>query len=191
MLSTALVIMGSPGPSNLSAAAVGAAFGARRAAPYVVGLALGTMLVLLLVLAGFVSIVSAMPAAALAIRVLGALYILYLALQIATAPPVLATNADSRAPSFVGGVLLGIGNPKAYFAIAAVVAGVALLPDRPFADAVAKAVVLCVLIGFIQAGWLYLGVLLSSLMQAPKSARIINIGMAVALVASAIISVLQ
>lgn len=149
------------------------------------------MLVLLLVLAGFVSMVSAFPAAALAIRVLGALYILYLALQIATAPPLAAASADTRTPSFLGGVLLGVGNPKAYFAIAAVVAGVALFPDRPFADAVAKAGILCVLIGFIQAGWLYLGVLLSSLMQAPKSARIINSGMAVALVASAVISVLQ
>jgi threonine/homoserine/homoserine lactone efflux protein len=181
--------MGSPGPTNLSAAAVGAAFGARRAAPYVTGLALGTMVVLVLVIAGFASLASAFPAAALVLKIFGVLYILYLALQIATARPIEASEA--AAPSFTGGVLLGVANPKAFFSIAAVVAGVALVPDDPVADGLAKAAMLSVLIALIQAGWLCLGVVLSSLLQSPRSARMVNGTMAVILVASAIMSVLQ
>lgn len=191
LLITAVVIMGSPGPTNLSAAATGAAFGIRRAMPYVAGLALGTMAVLAAAAAGFVSLVSAIPMAPLLIRILGIAYILYLAWQIASAPPLEAGVDDAAVPTFRGGVLLGIANPKAYFAISAVVASATLIPRDPAVDAILKTVALSIIIIAIQAAWLLLGLLLARLMTNPAWSRPINIGMALLLIASAVLSVLS
>jgi threonine/homoserine/homoserine lactone efflux protein len=190
LIASALVVMGSPGPTNLSAAAVGAAFGVRRSAPYVVGLALGTLAVLAAVAAGFASLVSTVPMAALLIRIVGIAYILYLAWQIAIAPPLTTDTNDVSTPTLSAGFLLGVANPKAYFAISAVMASATLIPDEPVADVILKIGMLAALVALIQATWLLLGLLLARVMADPSRSRPINIGMALLLVASAIGSVL-
>ncbi|HEX9447859.1 MAG TPA: hypothetical protein VF920_07755, partial [Dongiaceae bacterium] len=61
LLLAALVVMGSPGPATLSVTAIGAAFGFRRALPYLCGIVLGTDLVLLAVALGLTSVLLAQP----------------------------------------------------------------------------------------------------------------------------------
>ncbi len=173
---SAAVIMGSPGPSTMSATAVGAAFGLRRSLGYVGGLVLGTTAVLLAVAVGVVAVVWSIPHAAPVLLAISALYILYLAVRIATAPPLAAAGDRLAAPALPAGFFLAAANPKAYLAIAAVFAG------SPALGAGAKIVVLAAMIVLIHMVWLSAGATLSHLLQDPVRSRIANVAMAAGLV---------
>ncbi|MGO4123625.1 LysE family translocator [Inquilinus sp. YAF38] len=177
LLLASAVVMGSPGPSTISLTAVGASFGIRRSLPYAGGLITGTVAVLLAVAAGVVALVTSIPDGALVLGVLSAAYILYLAVKIATAPPLGGRGGSATAPGFLGGLGLAIANPKAYVAIAAIFAA------DPGLDAVVKTTVLSGMVVLIHFCWLLAGVSLSRWLHDPVAARIINLAMAAALVA--------
>ncbi|MBN8941812.1 MAG: LysE family transporter [Rhizobiales bacterium] len=183
LILASVVIMGSPGPSTVSATAMGAAFGIRRSLYYVGGLVLGTIAVLLAVSMGVVALILSMPRAASALTIVSAAYILYLAFKIATAPPLESQGKDVAGPAFAGGFLLAIANPKAYLAIAAVFAGTTLLAERPGLDATLKVALLSGMIVIIHLFWLIAGASLSRVLRDPTSSRVINVALAVILVA--------
>src|ERR1700730_5048730 len=81
LILASVVIMGSPGPSTISATAMGAAFGVRRSLKYVGGLMAGTATVLVAVALGIVALMVSIPEGARALGVASAVYILYLALK--------------------------------------------------------------------------------------------------------------
>lgn len=184
LLLASLVIMGSPGPSTISATAVGAAYGFRRSLGYVSGLIAGTVIVLLAVAAGVVAILLSVPHGALVLTAVSAVYILYLAFKIATAPPLARRDDQVAAPAFSGGLLLAIANPKAYLAIAAVFAGVSLFQDQRLLDALVKVALLTAMIVAIHMVWLLVGASLSRFLQNPTVSRAVNITLAVLLVAA-------
>ncbi len=166
LIVASLLVMGSPGPSTVSVTAVGAAFGLRRSIAYTSGLVAGTVAVLL-----------AEPRLAPVLLAASAAYILYLAFRIATAPPLSTHDGTVAAPSFVGGVLLAIANPKAYVAIAAVFAGSTLAP-------VPKIAVLSGMVVLIHVAWLLAGAAFSRVFHDPVWSRRVNIAFAAALVAT-------
>jgi len=169
------VIMGSPGPSTISATAMGAAFGVRRSLRYVGGLIAGTMAVLLAVSIGAVS----------------AAYILFLAFKIATAPPLESQGRQMAAPAFLGGFLLAVANPKAYLAIGAVFAGAAPLAGDGGVDALIKTGLLGGMIVAIHLAWLLAGASLSRVLRDPVSSRVVNVALAAALVATTCVALLS
>ena len=83
-----LALAGSPGPATLSLAATGAAFGSRRGLAYMTGIDLGMVLVMAITASGVTGVLLALPGAAPVVTVLAALYFVYLAWRIATAPAV-------------------------------------------------------------------------------------------------------
>ena len=182
LILAALAVMGSPGPSTVSVTAVGAAFGLRRSLAYALGLIAGTAAVLLAVAAGVVAALLAIPNAQPVLLAASAFYVLWLAWRIASAPRLAMDTANVAAPSFVGGLLLAIANPKAWVAIAAVFAGSAVHP-------LIKIAVLVGMIVLIHAAWLLAGASLSRLFYDPRSARIANILFALVLVATAVLAV--
>lgn len=182
LLLASLVIMGSPGPSTISATAVGAAYGFRRSLGYVSGLIVGTVAVLLAVATGVVAFLLSVPRGALVLTAVSAAYILYLAVKIATAPPLARRDDQVAAPAFSGGFLLAVANPKAYLAIAAVFAGVSLFQDRRLLDAMVKIALLTGMIVAIHVIWLLVGAALSRFLQHPAISRAVNICLAVLLV---------
>ncbi|BCH23875.1 threonine transporter RhtB [Mesorhizobium sp. L-8-10] len=190
LVMAALAVMGSPGPSTVSVTAVGAAYGFRRSVPYMSGLVAGTIAVLLAVAAGFVALLLSMPRLLPLLVAASVAYILYLAFRIATAPPLARQERDAPAPSFAGGFLLGVANPKAYLAIAAVFAGASLAAQAPIVDAAAKIVVLSAMIVFIHVFWLAIGVSLAALFYDPVTSRRTNIVLALLLVATLVVGLL-
>src|SRR5437762_2988123 len=180
------VVMGSPGPSTMSAMAVSAAFGLRRSMVYVLGLMLGTAAVLAAVATGVVAMLLSMPALAHILLYASAGYILFLAYQIATAPPVSAQSPDIPAPSFAPGFLLAVANPKAWFAIAAVFAASTLVATSGTIDALIKAAILTIMIVIIHLGWVLAGASLAGLLRDPVTSRVANIAFAMVLAATAI-----
>lgn len=188
LILASLVVMGSPGPSTMSVTAVGAAFGFRRSLAYATGLILGTTVVLVAVAAGVVAMLLSLPRLAPVLVAASAAYIAYLAFKIATAPPLSRQDRAASAPSFAGGFLLGVANPKAYLAIAAVFAGTTLAVEPPVIEAMLKTAVLTIMIVVIHLCWLTAGVSLSRLLHHPVSSRIVNLLFAAILIFTAIIA---
>jgi threonine/homoserine/homoserine lactone efflux protein len=140
---------------------------------------------------GVVALVLSIPQGALALGALSAVYIFYLALKIATAPPLETGNERASDPAFAGGFLLAIANPKAYLAIAATFAGATLFADDHGLDAVAKTTLLGVMIVIIHLGWLLAGASLSRVLHDPLSSRLINVSLAAALLAATLATLLN
>lgn len=186
----ALPLMGSPGPATMSLAAMGAAFGSRKGLPYLSGIVAGTFGVLILIAAGVTGLILAQPELARAVTVLAAVYIVYLAYRIATAPVVAKAGTATRPPSFHGGFLLAIANPKAFAAIGAVYSGHRLLQHDPMLDAMAKIGALSIVIIGVNSAWLIFGSALSSLLRCPRTGRIANVAFALMLVGSVVLAVL-
>ena len=190
LILAAVVVMGSPGPSTISATAMGAAFGFRRSLKYVCGLIAGTTAVLLAVSVGVVALLFSIPEGARALNAVSAAYILFLAYKIATAPPLESRGGEGRAPAFLGGLLLAIANPKAYLAIAAVFAGATLFADDRGRDAIVKTAVLAAMIVIIHIVWLLAGASLSRVLRDPVRSRLVNVALAAALVATTLVALI-
>lgn len=186
----ALPLMGSPGPATLSLAAIGAAFGARVGVPYLAGIIAGTFGVLLLIATGVTGLILAQPVLVTLISFLAAVYILYLAYRIATAPVIARESGEAKTPSFSGGFVLAIANPKAFAAIGAVYSGNSLFPNALMIDAIAKIAALSFVIVAVNSVWLFFGSILSSVLKDPKTGRIANIAFAIMLIASVAITLL-
>jgi threonine/homoserine/homoserine lactone efflux protein len=185
------VVMGSPGPSTMSALAVSAAFGLRRSFIYVLGLMLGTGAVLLAVATGVVAMLLSLPALGRVLIYASAAYVLYLAWQIATAPPLGDQPADVPSPSFTPGFVLAVANPKAWFAIAAVFTAATLSAGSSALDAMLKVAVLALMIVVIHLAWVFAGASLSRFLRDPVISRIANVAFAVVLAATAVVPLLR
>lgn len=190
LLLASAAIMGSPGPATISLVAVGSAFGVRPSLPYLVGIIVGTTAVLVAVATGITAALLAVPATGSVLVAIAALYIVWLAYHIATAPPLSDQSDASDAPSLAGGTLLGVANPKAWVAIAAVFAS-ARLADAATTDAVAKVAVLTGMIVLINASWLVAGASLAPLLRDPRRGRIVNVALAAALVSATALTVVR
>lgn len=127
----------SPGPNNAVLWASGISFGFRRTLPHVVGGALGVGALVVGVAAGIGALLEAVPAAALALRVAGTGYLLYVAWRVAGSGVIARSEAAHPLGVWQAAVFQWL-NPKAWvFAIAVVgtflpedmhgLAGIALL----------------------------------------------------------------
>jgi len=188
LLLISLAIMGSPGPATISLIAAGSVYGVRRSLPYLAGIIVGTTIVLVAVATGITAALLAVPPIGSILIGISAAYILWLAYHIATAPPLSKPTGAPIAFSLMGGALLGIANPKAWVAIAAVFAS-AHLADSPTTDAAAKIAVLTVMIIVICATWLFAGTSIAPVLRDPRRARIVNAALAVGLVAATALAV--
>jgi len=179
LLLAALPLMASPGPATVGSAASGATFGLRRSVPFLAGIILGTMLVLILVSCGVTGLVLAIPGAAPVILAVGCTYILYLAYKIATAAPVSVATETAKAPTVTGGLIVGLANPKSYAVFGALLSSVELVPAAPTLDAIYKVAVLSGMIIAVNSVWLVFGATFSRVLSTPRLARAVNIGFAV------------
>jgi len=186
----AAAVMGTPGPSTMAVMATAAAFGVRRALGFVSGAIAGTIAVLLAVATGVVALLISIQGLGFLLTLASAVYILYLALKIATAPPLSKQTADAAAPSLAAGFLLAIANPKAWFAIAAVFTGSTLLESSHELDALLKAAVLAVMIVLIHLCWLLGGVSLAGFLRDPPRSRIVNVVFGLILVGTTVLALI-
>jgi len=176
-----LAIMGSPGPATISLVAAGSAYGVRRSVPYLIGIIVGSTIVLAAVATGITAALLAVPVIGSIVVWISAAYIVWLAYRIATAPALSEPSATRGAFSLTDGALLGIANPKAWVAIATVFAS-AHLADSLTMDAAAKFAVLIAMIVVICTTWLVGGTSITPLLRDSRRARIVNAALAAALI---------
>jgi threonine/homoserine/homoserine lactone efflux protein len=177
-------LTGSPGPATLGLSAAAAAFGMRRSLALMAGIIASVLVVFAAAAAGLTGLILAQPMLGPIVKAASVLYMLWLAWSIASAPP-LADGASGDAPSFWGGIFLGVGNPKAYAAMAAVSSGFVLAADGR-TDAALKAAILLLVMIVVDLAWLLAGSALARTMRNPGWSRAINILFALALLASVV-----
>ena len=134
----AFPLMGSPGPATISLAGIGTAFGFRQGIAYLLGIIMGTFAVLVMIATGITALLLARPILVTALTIAAAMYILYLAWKIASAPVGIAKVTTERVPSFSTGLILALANPKAFAAIGAVYSGHTVFAGNLIGDSIAK-----------------------------------------------------
>jgi threonine/homoserine/homoserine lactone efflux protein len=179
-----LALAVTPGPATLSLAATGAAFGARRGLGYLTGIVIGMVIVMGIIATGVAGLLLALPGAKPVATTLAAAYFAYLAIRIATAPPLAEGGGQRRQPSFAAGMFLSLVNPKGYAAMAALFSSFVLVKERLELDAAVKVIVLVAIIIAASMAWLFAGAGLTRFFRAPRANRVINMTFATLLVAS-------
>ncbi|MCR9136561.1 MAG: LysE family transporter [Alphaproteobacteria bacterium] len=188
---TAFPLMGSPGPATLGLAGVGTAYGFHRGVPFLTGIILGTVGVLVLVASGATAIILSQPVLTRVLTLLAMGYILYLAWRIASAPIAGCGGPVAKVPTLFTGLVLALANPKAFAVIGAVYVGQRLVDNDIVADTLAKLAALSAVIVITAIAWLAFGSLFSQFLTHPRLGRVVNIVFAVMLVVSVGFSILS
>lgn len=178
-----------PGPGVLSTAGVGAAYGFRAGFRYVLGLWLGNNLVGLIVVSGLAAVVFSVPSVRIVLTVLSMAYLLYIAARIAFAGAKVAFITPETVPSTRDGLLLQFINPKAYVVNSAMFSGFVIYPDYFALEVVVKFLIANAVWIPVHFAWLGAGVWLHRLDLPTRTQRVINIGMASAMIAVVVIAV--
>jgi len=184
LLMFVVVTLFTPGPNNTMLMTSGLNFGFRRGLPHLWGVALGFAVMVLAVGIGLGALFQAYPTAYTVLKYVGAIYLLYLAWQIATSgPPEEDEAAGGRPITFLQGAAFQWLNPKGWvMAVGAVstYAAVAAFPNN--------VLLIAFLFGSLgilsSATWLGFGTGLKRLLTSPRAVRTVNIAMALLLVAS-------
>lgn len=194
MISFALAVVFlilTPGPGVLTTAGFGAAYGFRRSLAYVLGLFIGTNLVMLAVISGFAAVLLSVPWLRTVLVLASLAFLLYLAAKIAFAGAKIAFIAATAPPGIIGGVLLQIVNPKAYAVNTSLITGFNYAPDAVVFELVTKVLIASAIWIPIHLLWLWAGVRVHELNLSRSRQRLINVGMALALLAVVALSVVS
>ncbi len=192
----ALITSITPGPNNLMVMASAAAFGWTRTLPLISGIALGIASMLGAAALGLGALLQQAPELLVAVRLLGAAWLLWLAWQFAAPavrrrPP---AGAGSRGPAVPGRPLRAYEaalfqwiNPKAWtLAVAASAAYAGLAPDAATRALVMIAAIL-VIAPFSNSVWALAGSALRRLTGEGATGRVFGLAMALLIVVSAVV----
>jgi threonine/homoserine/homoserine lactone efflux protein len=172
-----------PGPNNVMVAASAASYGIRATIPHMLGIAIGFATMLALVCAGLGSALVNWPLLLPLFRWGGAAWLLWLAWQIAMAPPP-GEGGRGRLLGFMGAVGFQWINPKAWL-IAIGAAGEYLSPDQSIFVQLARIFLIFLAVGMpCLMVWALLGSGAGRLLRSPVRLRAFNVAMAVLLVLS-------
>lgn len=115
-----------PGPNNIMLTSSGVLFGFVRSIPHMLGITTGFGVLLALCAAGIGSLVMAVPAAHVILKVLGSAYLVYLAWQLRGMAFRTDEASRARPMSFFGAAAFQFANPKAW--VMAITGASAFLP---------------------------------------------------------------
>jgi threonine/homoserine/homoserine lactone efflux protein len=175
-----------PGPNNILLWASGAAFGVRGSWPHVLGTALGVGMMAVLVAAGLGVLVTTIPPLALAMKVAGSVYLLYLAWQVAGAGALERTTA-ARPMGLLQAIAFQLVNPKVWiFAVGAV--STFRPPNVPIALGSALVALAMMAIAIPSSVlWVVGGDALNRLIERPATRRAVSLGLALLVVATVVL----
>lgn len=176
-----LFLIITPGPGVMTTAGFGAAYGFRPSLRYVLGLFIGTNLVMLSVMTGLAAIILSVPWLRMVLMAGSVGYLLYLAARIAFAGAKISFMEAKTAPGVLGGVMLQAINPKAYAVNSSLILGFNYAPDNFLFEMVTKALILNTIWIPIHLAWLWAGVSLHRLNLPTHIQRGINILMALSM----------
>lgn len=181
----------SPGPSNISSAAMGVLHGYRKTVPFLLGLVVGFLCLMSLSAWASTSVLRLFPVLQPILQYVGAAYIIYLAYGMLKASYNFASKSvnddgDLQPLGFTNGFVLQVLNPKL------VVYGIALfstflvsLANQPARIAVAVSLLACVAF-CATSTWAFFGTLIKSQLRYPRVQFGVNLLLALLLVYTAL-----
>lgn len=182
----AFVTSASPGPVNIIAVSSGISFGVRRTLPQIMGATLGFSLLLFAVGMGLGEILSATPWLLTSLKVVGSLFLCYLAYKLFKSEDTASDVSLKKPPSFLDGLLAQWVNPKAWIVAAAGVSTYTI-PGAAYQISVIIMALLFMTICFPSiAAWAILGATAKNLLKQPRLIHRFNMIMALLLLLSVI-----
>jgi len=173
-----------PGPNNVMLTTTGLNFGVRRGIPHLLGICIGFPVMLALIGLGFGTLFQLYPVLHEIIKIIGIVYLLYLAWKIASSSGGISTVSQSRPINFWQSAAFQWINPKAWIMGSSALAAYTTLDDSFFIQ-VAIVCVTFMIITFPCAGvWLFFGAGLQKFLRDPAHLKLFNIAMALLLVGS-------
>ena len=175
-----------PGPNNILLWASGATFGLRRTWPHVLGTALGVGLLAILVAAGLGVLITTIPPLALAMKVAGSVYLLYLAWQVAGAGALERTTA-SRPMGLLQASAFQLVNPKVWiFAVGAVSTFRPATLPIALGSALVALAMMAVTVPTALA-WVVAGDVLNRVIERPAARRAVSLALALLIVVTIVL----
>ncbi|MDJ0778081.1 MAG: LysE family translocator [Gammaproteobacteria bacterium] len=173
-----------PGPNNVMLTTTGLNFGVRRGIPHLLGICIGFPVMLALIGLGFGAVFERYPIVHEIIKVVGIVYLLFLAWKIAMTRGGVERIDQSKPISFLQAAAFQWVNPKAWIMGSSALAAYTSLE----ADFFLQVTIICLTFALITlpcAGiWLVSGAGLQRFLRDPAHLRTFNIAMALLLVAS-------
>jgi threonine/homoserine/homoserine lactone efflux protein len=175
-----------PGPNNVVLWGIGLRYGYRAAIPYLLGIPLGVGLMVLAAAAGLGVLITTVPALGIGLKVVGSVYLLYLAWQVLRIAAV--EEADIvAAPGFGKSVAFQFVNPKAWFFVLSAVAAFRPAGMDLLLGALLMALVVMVIIVPSAGLWAVGGDALSRVIRTPGARHAVNLILAVVLIAMVVL----
>jgi threonine/homoserine/homoserine lactone efflux protein len=163
-----------PGPNNIMIMSSGVNYGVQKSLPHLAGIQLGFLLMLLAVGLGAGLLLQQQPLLHTLIKLLGSVYLLYLAWKIARAAPEQINTGSSKPLSFWQAIAFQWVNGKAWVMITGAIAAFTSLQGVYWQQLTLIALVF-LLVGLPCTGsWLLFGAALKKLLTAPKQRQWFN-----------------
>jgi len=180
----AIATSATPGPNNIMVSAAAANHGFRATIPHILGIAVGSAVMLLVFGSGLAGPLAAAPRLHDLLRWVGVAWMLWLAFKIATAQGALGGGGGRPPLSFVGAALFQWVNPKAWLIALATVATYTTAEGSLYRQVASLALVFFLVSLPCVGAWAALGAGASRFLATPRRLRAFNIVMALLLVAS-------
>ncbi|MFQ3249317.1 MAG: threonine/homoserine/homoserine lactone efflux protein [Glaciecola sp.] len=175
-----------PGPNNVMIMASGVNHGFGKSIPHLAGIDLGFPLMLVAVGLGATEVFEAYPPLFMMMKVVGVLYLSYLAFKIASSPVQSFEQAKAKPFSFIQAALFQWVNPKAWIMCIGAVVTYASAGDGYFEQVLQIALIFFLFGAPCTVIWLGFGSSLKSVLTQARYLRAFNIAMASLLMASLI-----
>jgi len=173
-----------PGPNNVMLMASGVNFGFRRTLPHIFGIGIGFLSLLLGVGFGLGALLTAFPAAHVALKIAGGAYLLYLAWRVAMTRSISEGKGGSARPmTFLEAAAFQWVNVKAWVMA---ITGISVYSSStsPFLSVILVAVAFALVNLPCVSTWAAFGVALRGFLSEPTRLKWFNIAMGIALAAS-------
>ncbi|MFO8125066.1 LysE family translocator [Yoonia sp.] len=173
-----------PGPNNLMLMASGANYGLRRTVPHMLGISLGHAFMVTMVGIVLLQVFETYPVLNIALKVLSAAYMMWLAWKIANAVPPEAKEVTGKPFTFLQAAAFQWVNPKAWFmAITAISAYAPQDRGIVIGSLMVAAVFAATNLPSVTV-WAWMGVQVRRWLGTARRLRVFNVSMAVLLVGS-------
>lgn len=179
-----------PGPNNIMLLSSGLTFGYKRTLPHILGVVLGFPLMTIFVGIGLGEFFKVYPFAFTVLKVVGILYLLFLAWKIANSrPEVKKSDENSKPMKFIAIVLFQWMNPKNWIKIITAMSVYVTSVEHATIQIIIITTIFFLTVLVSANSWAVGGVVLNKLIKSDKGIKRFNIIMALLLVLSILPSV--
>jgi threonine/homoserine/homoserine lactone efflux protein len=180
----AFVMSFTPGPNIVMLLSSGVTYGFRRTVPHIMGVTFGFAFMVAAVGFGLAAVFITYPVLQTILKYLGAAYLIYLAVAIATSGPVKPGEGRARRPmTFWGAAIFQWVNAKGWVMVIGTITAYAAIASFPFNILIQTVISFLMGIGSTVT-WTLFGSALRPVLSSERAVRAFNIVMAILLLAS-------